>query len=621
MRKLVVLVIMCFVMLLSGCESIESKGTIPISSTEVCKSNYQDIKSQLEELGFKDIEVIPLKDLTTQKELNNIVSEISVGEVTEFDEDERFVLSSKIEIKYHSFPEKEMPITSEDAKGKTTDEIKEIFDNSDFFDVEIKETRDLDKDNINEVEVEYIEVTSNQNYTLKETYPIDSKIVIYQSYIEDMLPITSEDAKGKTYSEIETLFSATKFKNLTMHFENGGNKDSDLEYIVEEILVDGENDYTIEETYPINSEIQVCFAVKTYEVSLDLECKENLIFNKYDVSVYIGNEFVGTLGHGKSKTFTAELKKGTHDLILKSDENSSIVGKKTFNIKTDRTLRYIVTCGGSAVKLKYMKQLKVPYTNNDADGVKVTDVEKAFKDAGFKSVTLKALNDLSANNLQKSNTVAKIKIDKKSSFNKKRLFYTDSKVVIDYHCGKEIATPMHSSDAKDENCESIIKSFKDAGFINVSAQIYTGKYEAKARNNRVQSVTINGEDYFSKGEKVALDANIVVTYYAIQYESATVTKLMNDLKANAYNANAYYTNRYVSLTGRVESIDASGENFYLRQTDNKYAIQGVLCDITSDDQKQVLSQLSSGMVITVKGCIKLVGEFLGYNLDIHEIVR
>lgn len=623
MRKLVLLQTVCLMMFLFGCANIEKTARIPMDSNEVCRSEYQNVVSTLENLGFENIEVTPLKDLSSQQDkgLNKVIDKISINGVTEFNAEEKFELSSKIEIKYHSFVEKELPITSEEAKGKTLDEVVELFKNSSFYEVKTAVIRDLDKDNVCEVETEYIEVESKKDYTLNEVYPIDSKIVIYHSYIEDKLPITSEEAKGKTYDKIEELFNGTKFQNINMKFENGGNKDSELEYRVEEILVNGEREYSIEESYPINSEIEVHFVVKKYDISFDLECNENLFLNTYDISVYVGSELLGTLGHGKSQTFTTELQKGQYELILKSKEDSSIVGKKTFNIKANRTLRYIVTCAGSEVKMKYMKQLKVPYTNKEAQGMQIADIEKAFKEAGFKKITLKAMNDLSATELQSSNTVAKIKIDKKSSFSKKGLFYTDSKVVVDYHCGQEIETPMYSSDAKGANYESIMKSFTDAGFTNVSAQVYTGTYKSKARNNQVQSVTINGDDYFSKGEKVALDANIVVSYYSIQYESATVTKLMNDLEANAYNAKAYYDERYVSLTGRVDSIDASGKKFYLRQTDNKYAIQGVLCYITSDEQKQVLSQLSSGMVITVKGHITEVGEFIGYSLDIHEIIR
>lgn len=697
MRKIIILITLCILML-SGCGFGANRGVVPFSSEEVVGENYAKIVAELNELGFENIELVPLMDLKSENvSLNETISKVVIGKKNEYKAESKFDLSSMIKIEYHSYSQEPMNLLSADAKGMSYEDVKQHLDSLNFFDIKyvlleddgmdnihdneveyitvggrndyaleevhaldteivvyhsyIEETipltselakgmsydeamnvfsntkfnvktqliQDMGMDNIYENEVEYIEINGSSEYTKDDCFPINSEIIIYHSYIADKMPISINDAKSMNYEAVLSLFSNTKFKDVKVK-SNGEQETTDVnETYVEKITVNGKSDYSVEEMYPYNSEIVIYYSTKIYEVSILLECAENLLFSKYDVIVYVNDEKLGTLKHGAAQTFKTTLEKGEYELILKSADDSSITGIKTFNIKADRLLRYAVSCTSSAVKLSYYKQLHAPYTNKDITNANVDDVIESYKSAGFSDVTKKPLNDLDASNLSKSNMVSEIKIDNSTSFTKKDIYYKDSEVVIYYHSGKQIEVPITYYDAEDKNYQEIVDKFVGVGFTNVKAEEYTGRYKDKARNNMVHSINVNGDTTAYSGDKVSLDAPIIVYYYAINYESYTVSKMMNDLETNAYNAKNVYTDKYISATGYVGSIDSSGKSIELVASNSGWDFVGITCEISSSDQKELIAKLTTGKKITVKGKITLVTD-MGYFMDIHEII-
>jgi hypothetical protein len=52
----------------------------------------------------------------------------------------------------------------------------------------------------------------------------------------------------------------------------------------------------------------------------------------------------------------------------------------------------------------------------------------------------------------------------------------------------------------------------------------------------------------------------------------------------------------------------------------KWDINGIYCKIKTDEQREIVKTLKKDQKITIRGKITDVGEFLGYYLDINEIV-
>lgn len=106
----------------------------------------------------------------------------------------------------------------------------------------------------------------------------------------------------------------------------------------------------------------------------------------------------------------------------------------------------------------------------------------------------------------------------------------------------------------------------------------------------------------------------------IKYISVTVDQLEEALDNNAAAAKAKYINQYVAVTGRLSTIDSDLKYIYIRAI-NAYDFIGINCQIESEEQKNTILQLNTDDIVIVKGKITIVGEVLGYSLDIIEISK
>ncbi|MBQ7975597.1 MAG: hypothetical protein IJ300_07935 [Clostridia bacterium] len=105
----------------------------------------------------------------------------------------------------------------------------------------------------------------------------------------------------------------------------------------------------------------------------------------------------------------------------------------------------------------------------------------------------------------------------------------------------------------------------------------------------------------------------------IEYTSYKVDEMIDDLEANALNAENKYTDKHLEITGKLSIIDSDGKYISLAPVSDAFAITSVQCYIKNDEQKSKVLQMSTGDTVTLKGKITSVGEVLGYSLDIESI--
>ncbi|ROR55053.1 putative nucleic acid binding protein [Luteococcus japonicus] len=97
----------------------------------------------------------------------------------------------------------------------------------------------------------------------------------------------------------------------------------------------------------------------------------------------------------------------------------------------------------------------------------------------------------------------------------------------------------------------------------------------------------------------------------------TADKLIQDLEKNALKANSTYKDKLVTVTGRVRNIDAQGDYFTVRGTD-EYTLTNIQIFI-NEEQKALVSEFSEGQTVTATGRVSDVGEFLGYSIKADTI--
>ena len=83
-----------------------------------------------------------------------------------------------------------------------------------------------------------------------------------------------------------------------------------------------------------------------------------------------------------------------------------------------------------------LKEITVPMSAKDAEGMDYHDVVAAFEDAGFISIRCETKPDLVTGWITKENSVDSITIDGSSSFSSERTARPDAEVVITYHTFK-----------------------------------------------------------------------------------------------------------------------------------------------------------------------------------------
>lgn len=107
---------------------------------------------------------------------------------------------------------------------------------------------------------------------------------------------------------------------------------------------------------------------------------------------------------------------------------------------------------------------------------------------------------------------------------------------------------------------------------------------------------------------------------SIEYTAVTVTELEDAIQGNALQASDTYKGQYLEISGCLNVIDASGTYISVNAGSDDWSLVNVQCYMKNDDQKAVIMGMNKGDKIVVKGKCKDVGEVLGYQIDIDEII-
>lgn len=97
--------------------------------------------------------------------------------------------------------------------------------------------------------------------------------------------------------------------------------------------------------------------------------------------------------------------------------------------------------------------------------------------------------------------------------------------------------------------------------------------------------------------------------------------MLDDLESNALKAENTYKNQYIQFTGYLDQIDSSGAYITVKALDaGEWDILDCIeCGIETEEQKNAIMEMNSGDKVTVKGKVTMVGDILGYYVDMDSI--
>ena len=100
-------------------------------------------------------------------------------------------------------------------------------------------------------------------------------------------------------------------------------------------------------------------------VSITIECEQNLIFSTYDLNVYVDDEWQGTIDHGTSEDFELTLNDGVHVLRVAEEGNEDVVGSIDFVVDGDSSLKFEARCTSSQIEIEAVDELNPQISSED----------------------------------------------------------------------------------------------------------------------------------------------------------------------------------------------------------------------------------------------------------------
>ena len=155
---------------------------IPIryDSEDLIGTNYESVENKLRASGFENVNSKEIPDLKiTQKEKENIVTDVIIRNKMKFSAETKFLPSEKITVVYHTLEKIYAPLTSKEAKGMKYADVVKQFEEKGFQNVKVEPIYDIITGWIKkDGEVGTVAINGNKDFTVNTSYNVDAEVVI-----------------------------------------------------------------------------------------------------------------------------------------------------------------------------------------------------------------------------------------------------------------------------------------------------------------------------------------------------------------------------------------------------------------------------------------------------------
>ena len=166
---------------------------------------------------------------------------------------------------------------------------------------------------------------------------------------------------------------------------------------------------------------------------------------------------------------------------------------------------------------QYIKLIPTGYNDEELVGLSYEAVEEKLENAGFTNISTIATEDLTLEQIELESIVFEIKISDDTDFEKDKKYPYDTEIIVRYHAIAPVSSPVSSKEIKKQNYHEVQTQFKEAGFVNISLEpIYDLALGWFVSDGEIESITVNGEDEFYKGEEFRPDDAVVIKYHTLK---------------------------------------------------------------------------------------------------------
>lgn len=183
--------------------------------------------------------------------------------------------------------------------------------------------------------------------------------------------------------------------------------------------------YKLSVEYKGNSIVYISIKEPEFNIGIDVECVENWFFSKYDVEVYVDDNFEGTITHGGTDAYEMVLSKGNHIIRFVSADDETLEGSVEIIVSKDETFKFKISCSSTGIDVDTISgsvnqpesteqpseteeskdsettipDISITISEEDFKGMNYEEAEKKFREMGFTSFEYETVDtEIEANN-------------------------------------------------------------------------------------------------------------------------------------------------------------------------------------------------------------------------------
>lgn len=431
-----------------------------------------------------------------------------------------------------------VPASSADFAGKNYEDVILELKQAGFSNIETVVIEDLSsKSSISDGAVETVSIGDTENFQAGDTFSPQDKIMVTYHIIKKLNPpLSADEIQALGYTDIQEKFEAAGFVHV--YTEEVFDLDPDHfdgEY-KNEVRIGGNSSFDTFDPYPFDTKVSiVCHRpYEKYTLQVHVDCTPNLIFNKYDIDIFLDDIKQVTLAHGSDADYSFRVTEGSHTLTFSKPDAPSINGSVTIDaVSTDITASYKLACYSDRVDVKSVYidrnvvlsegEIKLLTPASEYRFKDYKDVEAALKGLGFTNIQYNILYDI-VFGWTPEGEVSDVTINGANDFTRGMVFPSDAEVIITYHMSEDddpsnISMPEDNTYYIGKDYQEVEQTFKGLGFTNISCEKVTTS-DATHLDGEVCSVRADYE-FFSQGGSYKPTDKVQIKYYMVEVPTRT----------------------------------------------------------------------------------------------------
>ena len=335
-------------------------------------------------------------------------------------------------------------------KHKNYVDVENELTEAGFNNIQLNSIDDINSySEIKDGEVENITIGEVTDFeALQKFSPNDSVVINFHNIPKISPPLNSNDVQDISYKELVELFEKAGFTDVNTEEIYDLDPDNSTEEYINEVLINDSEDFNTSDIVPFDSNItiKVHYPFTKYTAKIVIDFSGNLVFDKYDVSMFIDGEKQEDLPHGESTEREYRLKEGMHHISFQKDDDESIKGLTEIDVTSDVEASYRISCHGDYidVETQYIDydivleegQIKIMNGEESYYGDFYEDVNDELINMGFKNIKLIPYYDI-VFGITDSGSVKSVTIDGKDDYRRGNIFQEDDEVIISYSMPSE----------------------------------------------------------------------------------------------------------------------------------------------------------------------------------------